>query len=143
MSNKISEWLKLKDSHPTMIKLMKLYDLANELGIHIQFGHRSVILDEDRDVNLPPMFLEDLDNGDSVTEWPPTFDFKVVSENPEYKAAAKQAHNEWKAKEAEKEQLLIEAKRAKEQAEQEIKRQEIETKELKELARLKKKYEDQ
>jgi hypothetical protein len=140
---KVFRYLKLKDNHPTMIKLYKLYDLAEELGIHISFGsHRTVVQDNDRDSNLPSLFLEELDGGETIQEWPPTFEFKVIYDNPEYLAREKSEYEERdkirKAEEAKRET----DRKAKEKAEAGARARENERKERAELARLKAKYND-
>jgi hypothetical protein len=87
---KIYPYLKLKDNHPTMVKLNKLYELAEELGISISFGpQRTFVEDRDRDNSLPPLILEDIDNGESIQEWPPTFEYKVYYDNPAHRAKEK------------------------------------------------------
>lgn len=140
---KISPLLKLKDNHPTMVKLYKLYELAEELGISISFGsHRTFVQDKDRDDKLPPLFLEDIDNGEAVQEWPPVFEFKVYYQNPAYVAKVQAEHDERdKARKAEEDKREADRK-AKEKAEAEARARENERKERAELARLKAKYND-
>lgn len=140
---KIFPWLKLKDNHPTMVKLYKLYELAEELGIHISFGsHRTIVQDNDRDEKLPPLFLEDIDNGEAIQEWPPTFEFKVIYQNPEHVAKEKAEQEERdrvrKAEEAKREA----DRKAKEKAEADARKRAEEQRERAELARLKAKYND-
>lgn len=95
-SNKITEYLRLKDNHPTMVKLMKLYDLADELGIHLSFmGHTSIVSDNDRDKNLPDMLIEDIEDGNHIKEWPPSTEFKVVYKNPAYIQKQKEEQAEY------------------------------------------------
>lgn len=137
-----AQWLRLKDNHPTMIKLMKLYDLAEELGIHLSFtGHACIVQDNQRDAKLPMMRLEDIE-GDSydISEWPPATEFKVIYENPAYLTEQAAARAEDDRVEAEKAKARSEA--AKKAAETRA-RQQAEAKEAHEraqLADLKKKY---
>lgn|SRR5574337_232066 len=140
---KASRYLKLRDNHPTMVKLYKLYDLAEELGISISFGsHRTIVDDNERNKDLPPLYLEDIDNGESVQEWPPTTEFKVYFDNPEYLAKEK-AENEARDKQRKEEEAKREADRkAKEQAQKEAAKRAEEQRERAELARLKAKYND-
>jgi len=140
---KIFPWLKLKDNHPTMVKLYKLYELAEELGIHISFGsHRTVVQDNDRDTSFPPLFLEELDNGETIQEWPPTFEFKVIYQNPEH-IAKEQAEMQERERAREVERTQREEKRkAQELAEKEARKRAEEQRERAELARLKAKYND-
>lgn len=138
---KLSQWLRLKDNHPTMVKLMKLYDLAEELGISITFAtHRVIIDDKERDASLPDLYLEDLEEGHDINTWPPSFEFKVITENPEYIAEQKKA---WEERETQRkaEQARFEAERiSAKKAEEERIAKETERAERKELVRLKEKY---
>jgi len=138
---KIAEYLRLKDNHSTMVKLMKLYDCAEELGIHLYFsGGACLVEDEQRDSNLPRIRLEDIESADAVYEWPPSCEFKAIYENPEAIAQRAKEHTEYLAE--------VEVKRAKKEAEaeaaqkleEEIARERLETLEKRELARLKTKY---
>jgi len=140
---KIFPYLKLKDNHPTMEKLSKLYELAEELGIHISFGsHRTVVQDNDRDSKLPPLFLEDMENGEAIQEWPPVFEYKVIYDNPAYLAQQKAEQDEReKAREIERSQRE-EKRKAQELAEKEARKRAEEQRERAELARLKAKYND-
>ena len=76
----MAKQFKLKDNHPTMIKLNKLFELADELGISISFyGHRAVVNDIDRSNNDPILYLEDIeDTNNNMAEFPPATEFKVV-----------------------------------------------------------------
>lgn len=140
---KLFQYLKLKDNHPTMAKLAKLYDLAEELGISISFGsHRTVVQDRDRDDKLPPLFLEELDGGETIQEWPPTFEYKVIYDNPAYLAQQKAEQDEReKARDAER-VMREEKRKAQELAEKEARKRAEEQRERAELARLKAKYND-
>ena len=76
----MAKQFKLKDNHPTMIKLNKLFELADELGISISFyGHRAVVNDIDRSDDDPILYLEDIeDTNNNMAEFPPATEFKVV-----------------------------------------------------------------
>lgn len=140
---KVSQYLKLKDNHPTMVKLAKLYDLAEELGINVSFGSmRSFVNDRDRDSKLPPLIIEDVDNGEAIGEWPPSFEYKVYYENPEYIAQQEAERKERDAKRKQEEDEREVQRKAKEKAEKEARERAIEQKERAELARLKAKYHD-
>ena len=143
MSDKqpIAQVLKLKDAHPTMIKLNKLYDLAEELGIRISFGTRETLVhDLERDNKLPPLLLQDLDNGESIQDWPPCFEYKAVYRNPAW-LAKETAENEERTKARVADFAKQESERqAKEQAIADAQAREQELKERAELARLKNKY---
>jgi hypothetical protein len=140
---KVSPLLKLKESHPTMVKLFKLYDLAEKLGIHISFGgHRTIVQDNDRDEKLPPLFLEDIDSGEAVQEWPPVFEFKVIYDNPAFLAKEQEERKERNRLAEEQEAKREAALKAKQKADAEKRAREEERKDRAELARLKAKYND-
>lgn len=140
---KISQYLKLKDNHPTMIKLQKLYDLAEDLGISISFhNHRTIVEDRERDRNLPTMFLEEVDGSESVGEWPPIFEYKVIYDNPAYLAQQKAEQEERDKKRKEEEAKKEAERKAKEDAEKIRRAKAEEQRERTELARLKAKYND-
>lgn len=142
MSDKICKQLRLKDNHPTMVKLNKLYDLTEELGISLTFVNaRAVIVhDNDRDSNLPDLLMEDLEEGHEIEHWPPTFEYKVVYDNPAYLAEEKRLNEERLKNRKEAEAIMEAQRKAKEQAEKERKEREIELKERAELERLQNKY---
>lgn len=109
MDNKPARYLRLKDSHPTMQKLDQLFALAEELGINIGFSGYGVatIEDRDRDKDLPPLRMQDIENSDyPMDSFPPTLDFKVIYENPEHIEMERLAHEAYK----EQERLKAEAK---------------------------------
>lgn len=84
-SKKIPERLVLKETHPTAIKLAKLCDIANEMGISISFYHqRILIVDNDRDKSLPPLYLEDIEEGHWSESFPFELEYKLVYTNPKY-----------------------------------------------------------
>jgi hypothetical protein len=139
---KIPQYLRLKDNHPTMIKLMKLYDLADELKIQLSFhGQTMIVEDGDRDPNLPHLRLEDLESGDAPGEWPPGCEFKVIYENPAYLEEQAKEQEEYRKKRAEEEKARAEALARKRKEEEEKRAKEIEESERFLLAKLKAKYE--
>ncbi len=144
MSDKIYPKLRLRDNHPTMVKLTKLYNLAEELGITLNFMHARavVVYDKERDPNLPDLLMEDLEDGHTIENWPPTFEYKVIYDNPAYLAEEKRLNEERQKKQKEEQEKLEAARKAKEKAEQERKERELELKERTELARLQTKYKD-
>jgi hypothetical protein len=86
----IPRQLKLKEDHSTSIKLSKLQDFAEELGIRICFGFRTVVEDRDR-INLPPLYLEDIEAPDTrIEDFPITFEYKLVYKNPEFSKKEKE-----------------------------------------------------
>jgi hypothetical protein len=96
---KISPRLKLKDNHPTMVKFYKLMNLAEDLGISFAVhSSRWEVIDSDRDPNLPPLWLEDIEDGlNSMGEFPPITECKMVYDNPAYLEEQKRLAEEFQA----------------------------------------------
>lgn len=118
-----SRFLRLKDNHPTMQKLEKLFALADELGISISFNAHgpATVYDSNRaTVDLPPFSLQDIDNPEYPMEhFPPTLEYRVIYENPEWLATQERVKA---AEEIEKKRLAAEEetkriRRQKEEAE--------------------------
>jgi hypothetical protein len=143
---KVYEWLRLKDNHPTMQKIEKLFAYMDELGLSLEVippgyvGGPCSINDKERPGIT--FVMSDLDNpNDAFNSFPPTFEYKVLYENPEWKTEREKQREESrkafeaKRKEEEKQRRKEEAERVK----QENKR--IEDYERKVLADLKAKYE--
>ena len=102
MSNKTTEYLVLKDSHKTMQKLYKLFALAEELGISIEFEYcqHTTIKDEDFASELE---MVDVDHaGECVSGFPPTFDYKARYRNPAYIKEREEASRKWHEEEEER-----------------------------------------
>lgn len=121
--NKLSQYLRLKDSHPTMQKLDKLFALAEELGISIAFNSYGVatVYDSKHGKDLPPFRMQDIDNPDYPMEsLPPTLEFQVVYENPKYLEAARLEYTARK----EQERLAAEARAESEKIAAEIRKKE-------------------
>ena len=79
-----TKYLALKPNHPTMVKLSKLANLARELGITIYWNNRTMcVADTSRSEELPPLLIEYRDPQEFVGEFPPTFDYRVIFDNPE------------------------------------------------------------
>jgi hypothetical protein len=142
-----SMYVRLLDNHPTMIKLMKLYDLAVDLGITISFSNYSAVI-ADSSQTFPNMNIEDIDDGTPISEWPPSTEFKVLHINPKWQALQEKKEEERKLQEKEKleQQQARDAKNKSERAkkEAEVKRLraiQVEKEERELLANLKKKYE--
>lgn len=92
---KIPHRLVLRDTHPTAVKVLKLMDLAYELGISISFLHQAVLIkDKDRDQNLPPLFCEDIEEGHWFESFPFETEYKLVYVNPEHLAYERKEHEE-------------------------------------------------
>lgn len=143
LDKKIPERLKLKDKSSTMIKVMKLYDLAEELGIAIEFfGHAVVVSDRDRDSKLPYLYMEDIEEGHYIDQFPPSTEFKLVYDNPEYLKQRRLENVAYQAERNKKEEAAKTLKLAEEAKEKEERRLANIEREKKLLAELKAKYED-
>jgi hypothetical protein len=142
MSDKIiSQYLRLKDNHPTMVKLMKLYDCAEELGIHLSFhGGACTVYDRDRDPKLPFITIEDVDNHEALQEWPPATEFLCRYENPAALAQREKEYAEYLAERAAKQAKKEAEAKAARKLEEENALERQEALEKRELARLKTKY---
>ena len=146
--NKISRYLGLKDSHPTMIKLQKLSDLADELKISFDFSENGTYV-EDQDFPDKNFIMYDLETDSGVMQFPPALEFRITYTNPAYLAEEKRLREELDEKNRVRREQEAEARRIKqEKIEEERKallaRQAIETerKEREQLAALKAKYPD-
>lgn len=82
MSKAPAQYLKLLDTHPTMVKIKQLHDLAEELGITISFyGGKCLVQDR----GIPHLFeLRDIEKSLSVTSFPYGTETEVVYLNPEH-----------------------------------------------------------
>lgn len=141
---KIAPLLRLNDNHPTAVKLSKLFDLADKLGISLSFyNHTTIVEDRDRDRSLPPLHIkdiEDYDNGFGC--FPPTTEYKIIYDNPEYLAEQQRQNEERKRKEEERLTAERLAAAAKEKSQKERQAKEKEAHDRKLLQELKEKYEN-
>jgi hypothetical protein len=90
-----SRYLRLKDNHPIMQKLEKIFSLADELGISISFSAHgpATIHDKNRNLDLPSLNLQDLEDSNYPMEhFPPTLEYRVICENPEWLAQQEKIH---------------------------------------------------
>lgn len=74
----MSKTFRLSDTHPTMEKLRKIFSLASELGIDIDYsyGNAQVFV---RDKDQKSVFsLKDTDNDRAVTEFPSFSEYKLT-----------------------------------------------------------------
>jgi hypothetical protein len=69
----------LKENHPTMIKLAKLCEYADKLGLSIEFTGYGVyfIQDDGKDYRV-----EDIEPDHIVTHFPPSTEYKLTYEKP-------------------------------------------------------------
>jgi len=138
---KISRRLILKENHSTAIKVSKLMDLADELGISFSFsGQRVLLQDSDRDPNLPNLFVEDIEDNHWFEEFPFVTEYRLVYDNPAYLAQQKAEQEEYQKAEDEKVRLKYERAKAKKQEEERLRAEAIERAEREQLATLKTKY---
>jgi hypothetical protein len=136
----IPRQLRYKDNHPTMVKFDKICQLADELGIHLSFDGRSTTI-EDRDNKTPTyVFLEDIETDDCVNDFPPSLEFKMVRENPEFRAEQERLAEDHRKERDAREKKEREAAFAAEKARAEKAAKELEAKERRQLAELRKKY---
>lgn len=101
MDNKPVRYLRLKDNHPTLQKLDKIFALAEELGIRIDFSSHgpAQVYDNERDKSLPVLSLQDIESSDyPMDNFPPTLEFKVIYQNPAYLEACRIEEEERKEK---------------------------------------------
>lgn len=139
---KIARRLVLKETHPTAVKISKLMELADELGISISFLHQRVLInDRDRDENLPPLFLEDIENDHWFESFPFETEYKLVYANPEYLAREKAEEMERLRIRAEELRVSREKAEAAAKLELEERARSLEARERRILAELKEKYE--
>lgn len=138
-----TQFLRLKEKHPTAVKLSKLLALADELGIYICFDRfATIVIDKDRDEKLPPIYMEDLENGDPVKEFPAELEYRLIYENPVWAKEQQLKFEELQKKQSEE----VAARKAKKEAEElerkEAAARETERRERALLVELKAKYEN-
>jgi hypothetical protein len=138
---KPSKYFRIKENHPLSIKLDKVMGLMEELGIAISIYGQTLIV-EDRDYPSTRFtFVGVDDTSRDVNDFPPTLDYKVIYENPEW-IKAWQAELEENRKKLEKLRLEKEAAEAAEKERRRLEQIEWKKKcDLAELARLKAIYE--
>jgi len=97
-----SAYLRLKEHHPTMVKLDKAFQLLEELGLNFSFDY-GVTSFLDNDFPDTRMYLVDSDSGqpEGVDSFPPICEYYVRHENPERTAFDEQELIEHQAKMAE------------------------------------------
>jgi len=142
MSPNIPQYLRLKDNHPTMVKFNKLCELAEELGISIEWHGQDVIIeDAERDKDLPPIFLKDIEQDHWFDSFPPNTEFKMIYNNPEFLKRQELEHQKYLSEKAERERAALEQKRIAEEQARLRRQRELEDSERAMLEALKAKYE--
>lgn len=141
-TEKIARILRCKDNHPTMQKYVKLAELADELGISLYFSAgRCIINDRDRDDSLPTLYLEDIEESQSVYHFPYEFEYKMIYDNPVYLEEQKKESIERARKREIEEKRKLAETAARKAEEERRKAEELERKERALLVDLKRKYE--
>jgi len=131
--------LRACENHPTVQKINKLCEVAQELGVYVQFfGHRTFVTDKEFPGRLYD--ISDIGNSDeAISDFPPQLDYKLTFENPKWT----NWNNENNARrEKERRQAEAEERRVREEEERQ-KARALEERERQELARLKEKYRDE
>jgi len=143
VAKKVSRSLRLTENNPTMQKLTKLCELADELGISITFHQGGVcVVDNDRDDSLPDLYLEDIEPGHHVNNFPPCTEYKLIYDNPEYLVQQSREYYERRAREAAADAEKAAKAKAKAKAKAARRAAELEVSERHVLATLKAKYPD-
>ncbi len=140
-SNKPSKYFRIKENHPLSIKLDKIMGLMEELGITISVHGQTLIIDDKDNPGTQFTFVDVDDSDRGVYHFPPTLDYKVIYENPEW-IKAWELELEENRKRLEKLRLEKEAAEAAEKERRRLEKIEQKKKaDLTELARLKALYE--
>ena len=79
-----SRFLKLKDQHPSFLKLEKIFSLMDELNIGFTFNGNSINFVDTEQKRFDTFYIEDIEENHSVTSLPPSTEYKVLVDNPEY-----------------------------------------------------------
>lgn len=73
---------RLKENHPTSIKLKKIHELMDELGITISVSRYGRYIINDNEWPCQDMILKDVDDGRDISEFPPKFEeYKLLIED--------------------------------------------------------------
>jgi hypothetical protein len=71
--------MRLKETHPTVIKLEKLFDYMAELGLTISVTRMGETLVWDNEWPNKDLMVKDADNGEPIsTTFPPNLEYKVI-----------------------------------------------------------------
>jgi hypothetical protein len=144
-SKKPAESLRCRDNHPIMVKMMKLYTFAEELGIRLSFHGFNTVL-EDEQYPDTSFYVHDCDNNEAVNEWPPATEFKITYENPAFKRWLQEREAEYQ-REREAEALKLQLRKEEEAKARAVEEKRLakekESKERELLRHLKEKYPDE
>lgn len=70
---------RLKEGHPTIIKLEKLFDYMAELGLTISVTRHGETIVWDNEWPNKDLMVKDADNGETLgASFPPNLEYKVV-----------------------------------------------------------------
>ena len=137
----VSQYLRLKDNHPTLKKFEKLCSLAEELGLSINVDSQQIIL-HDLDQPKIAFLVKDIEDWAAlVCAIPPTTEYYIRYENPEYIALQAERTKQSAIQRQEKEAKELAEKLLRQKAEQERVAIDLEKKERAQLVELKRKYE--
>lgn len=70
---------RLTENHPTYKKFSQLCAKAEELGLSLQFYHNRCVL-TDAEVKDKDFLITEVDDGQDISEFPPTFEYKLTFE---------------------------------------------------------------
>jgi hypothetical protein len=80
-----SRFLKLKENHPTLIKLEQIFSLMEELQISFDFSNVGMRVTDQSQERFTFFYMEDLEDDHSpMSNLPPTFEYKVLADNPKF-----------------------------------------------------------
>jgi dGTP triphosphohydrolase len=134
----IPERLRLKETHPLYQKVEKLFELADELGLSFQIYYNSVFVYQKDDSITYNM--EDIEDGQTINELPPRFEWKITCENPKYTKAVQEEQKAYEKVREEKKIAEEKARLAKEAEETRLMEEKIKRQELQQLKVLLNKY---
>lgn len=116
----VPHYLRLKASHPTLIKFQKLAELADELGLVIAIdGGQMAVYDRDQPYVFNVRDTEQTGWEKSFYSFPPSTEYFIKYENPEYIRLEKIKHEKYKTEQKEKEEQAKAAKLLAEKAAEE------------------------
>ena len=89
MENKVSQYLRMSEKNSTVVKLEKLFALADELKIRLSCDNNHIIVDDeecDKSIEYIQLLPIEQRAGDYNEEMsiPPRTEYKLVYENPAY-----------------------------------------------------------
>ncbi len=149
MSEKISQYLRLKENNSTYKKFDELCAKAEELGLTLYFDS-GVLSISDKDSEYTGIRVVDVENRDYPQyDFPPTMEFLILCDNPKYLEKLKLEREQYAklAEEKKKEEARLQEERLKKAMQQKAERlaqqkAALEAEEKETLRILKEKYPD-